>query len=215
MADDASADRRMTERMINFSDAVFAVSLTLLALELRPPASGEGIDFWAGLLELAPEFASLLISFALASLWWAVHLLVMRELTQFDWPTAIFNLVFLFFIVLVPFAAATFGSNMEQEEPLALYWVINAGAAFAMTLMFFVMSRDKGRLIGGIGWGERLLRIFQSAAPGIVFALGAYWALSDQIWLSRFCATLLAPIMMLVGVFGGLLKRRRLKAATA
>jgi uncharacterized membrane protein len=215
MADDASADRRMTERMINFSDAVFAVSLTLLALELRPPASGEGIDFWAGLLELAPEFASLLISFALASLWWAVHLLVMRELTQFDWPTAIFNLVFLFFIVLVPFAAATFGSNMEQEEPLALYWMINAGAAFAMTLMFFVMSRDKGRLIGGIGWGERLLRIFQSAAPGIVFALGAYWALSDQIWLSRFCATLLAPIMMLVGVFGGLLKRRRLKAATA
>jgi uncharacterized membrane protein len=215
MADDPSADRRMTERMVNFSDAVFAVSLTLLALELRPPASGEGVDFWAGLLDLAPEFASLLISFALASLWWAVHLLVMRELTRFDWPTAIFNLVFLFFIVLVPFAAATFGSNMEEEEPLALYWMINAGAAFAMTLMFFVMSRDKGRLIGGIGWGERLLRIFQSAAPGIVFALGAYWALTDQIWLSRFCAMLLAPIMMLVGVFGGLLKRRRLKPARA
>ena len=215
MADDTSADRRMLDRMMTFSDGVFAVALTLLALELQPPASGEGADFWGGVLTLVPEFASLLISFALASLWWAVHLLVTRELTQFDWPTAIFNLIFLFFIVLLPFAAATFGSNMQANEPLALYWMINAGTAFSMALLFFVMSRGKGRLIGGIGWGERVLRIVQAGAPGVVFALGAYWALADQIWLSRFCAMLLAPIMMIVGILGGMLHRRRLRRAAA
>jgi uncharacterized membrane protein len=215
MAEDTSADRRMLDRMLTFSDGVFAVALTLLALELQPPASGEGVDFWAGVLALIPTFASLLISFALASLWWAVHLLVTRELTQFDWPTAIFNLIFLFFIILLPFAAATFGSNMQENEPLALYWMINAGAAFAMALLFFVMSRDRGRLIGGIGWGERLLRIFQAGAPGVVFALGAYWALTDQIWLSRFCAMLLAPIMMMVGILGAMLRRRKLRSAAA
>ena len=215
MKDDASADRRMLDRMLTFSDGVFAVALTLLALELQPPASGEGADFWAGVLALVPGCASLLISFALASLWWAVHLLVTRELVQFDWPTAICNLFFLFFIVLLPFAAATFGSNMQANEPLALYWMINAGAAFAMAMLFFVMSRDKGRLIGGIGWGERLLRIVQAGAPGVVFALGAYWALVDQIWLSRFCAVLLAPIMMTVGILAGMLHRRKLRTAAA
>jgi uncharacterized membrane protein len=215
MADDASADRRMADRMINFSDAVFAVALTLLALELTPPASGEGVDFWAGVLEMVPDFASLLISFALASLWWAVHMSATREMTVFDWPTAIFNLVFLFFIVLLPFSAATFASNMQAPEPLALYWMINAGASFAMTLMFFVMSRDKGRLIGGIGPGERMLRLFQALAPGIVFSLGAYWGVTDQIWLSRFCCVLLAPLMMFSGIFGGMMQRSRLKKAAA
>jgi uncharacterized membrane protein len=208
MAEDASADRRMADRMIFFSDAVFAVALTLLALELHPPEGVDGAAFWAELAQRIPQIASLVISFALAALWWSVHLMATRELRAFDWPTAIFNMVFLFFIVLLPFAAATFGSSMELSAPLALYWMINAGASFAMTLMFFVMSRDRGRLIGGIGPGERVLRLLQAIAPGVVFTLGAYWAMSDQIWLARFCAMLLAPLMMVLGVFNGMLKRR-------
>lgn len=214
MADDASADRRMTDRMIMFSDSVFAVALTLLALELAPPLGG-GQAFWDSLVTQIPQFASLVISFALASLWWAVHMSATRELITFDWPTAICNLVFLFFIVLLPFAADTFGSNMESNEPLGLYWVINACASFAMTLMFFVMTRGKGRLVGGIGPGERFLNLLRSFAPGVVFALGAYWAFNDQIWLSRFCCVLLAPIMMILGIAAGILNKHKAKKAQA
>lgn len=203
----------LVDRLFAFSDGVFAVALTLLALELRAPAGLEGAEFWAAISALLPQAASLVISFALASLWWLVHLAATRELKTFDWPTAMFNLVFLFFIVLLPFAGATFGSNVEGEAPLALYWMINAAASFSMTVMFFVMSRGGGRLIGGVTTGERLLRLYQAAAPGIVFVLGAYWALTDQIWLSRFCCVLLAPLMMAVGVVDGWMKRRRSRAA--
>jgi uncharacterized membrane protein len=214
MTDDASVERRQADRMINFSDAVFAVALTLLALELRPPEGLDGPEFWGQVIELIPQMASLIISFALASLWWAVHIMVTRELVVFDWPTALCNLLFLFFIVLLPFAAGTFGANMDLEAPLALYWIINAGVSFSMTLMFFVMSRDKGRLMGGIGWGERIVRLLQAASPGMVFVLGAYWALIDQIWLSRFCCMLMAPIMIALGTIGGMLERRRQRLAT-
>ncbi|HJS80970.1 MAG TPA: TMEM175 family protein [Vitreimonas sp.] len=215
MADDPSADRRMLDRMMTFSDGVFAVALTLLALELRPPEGLDGTAFWVEIIQLIPQTASLMISFALASLWWAVHLLVTRELTSFDWPTALCNLVFLFFIVLLPFAAGTFGSNMDLTDPLALYWMINACVSFSMTLMYFVMTRDGGRLVGGIGWGERIVRLLQAAAPGMVFVLGAYWALVDQIWLSRFCCVLMAPIMIVLGTIGGMLERRRMRVARA
>jgi len=215
MAEDASADRRMLDRMMTFADGVFAVALTLLALELRPPEGLDGAAFWVEVLQLIPQTASLMISFALASLWWAVHLMVTRELTAFDWPTALCNLAFLFFIVLLPFAAGTFGANMDLAAPLALYWMINACVSFSMTLMFFVMSRDKGRLIGGIGWGERIVRLLQAAAPGMVFVLGAYWALVGEIWLSRFCCVLMAPIMIVLGTLGGMLERRRARRAAA
>jgi uncharacterized membrane protein len=214
MSEAASADRRMIDRVIVFSDAVFAFALTLLALEIRLPANLAGdAELWAQLRLLAPQFGAFLISFALASLWWVVHMAATRELVAFDWPTVICNLLFLFFIVLLPFAAGAFGANITNNAALALYWAVNAGASFAMTLLFFVMSRGKGRLIGGIGPGERALRLLQSVAPGIVFALGAYWALNDQIWLSRFCSVLLAPVYMIAGIIGGMMRRRKARAS--
>jgi len=215
MADDASADRRMLDRMILFSDAVFAFALLLLAAEIRLPEGIDDATIWPQLALLAPQFASFLISFGLASLWWAVHLSATRELRTFDWPTALCNLLFLLCIVLLPFAADTFGANMMANAPLGLYWCVNAAASAAMTLLYIVMTRDKGRLVGGIRGGERLLHICQALAPGVVFALGAYWAFTDQIWLSRFCAVLLAPIMMTLGLIGGAMRRRKLRPANA
>jgi uncharacterized membrane protein len=209
MADDTSADRRMLDRMILFSDAVFAFALLLLASEIALPDNITDGTIWTELAALGPQFASFLISFALASLWWTVHLSATRELQTFDWPTTLCNLFFLLFIILLPFAANTFGADMMGTGSLGIYWCINAAASFSMALMYFVMSRDKGRLVGGIGWGERLLRITQAAAPGVVFALGAYWAFSGEVWLSRFCAMLLGPILMITGIIGGMLKKRR------
>lgn len=209
MAENASADRRMLDRMIFFSDAVFAFALLLLAAEIRLPNGIDDETIWPQLAVLAPQIAAFLISFGLASLWWAVHLSATRELRTFDWPTALCNLLFLLCIVLLPFAADAFGANMMANAPLGLYWCVNAAASAAMTLLFFVMSRDHGRLIGGIAWGERLLRLAQASAPGIVFALGALWAFTDQIWLSRFGCVLLAPIMTVLGIIGGVLQRRR------
>ena len=44
---------------------------------------------FAELAALAPQLASFLISFGLASLWWVVHLSATRDLRTFDWPTTI------------------------------------------------------------------------------------------------------------------------------
>jgi uncharacterized membrane protein len=195
--------------MILFSDAVFAFALLLLAADIRLPDTINDENIWAELTVLAPQFASFLISFGLASLWWTVHLSATREMQTFDWPTALCNLLFLLCIVLLPFAADTFGANMRANAPLGLYWCVNAAAAAAMTLLYITMTRDKGRLVGGISAGERLLHIAQSIGPGVVFALGAYWAFTGQIWLSRFCCVLLGPLMMILGIIGGMMKRRK------
>ena len=215
MADDTSADQRMLDRMILFSDAVFAFALLLLAADIRLPPGIDDTNIWAHTADLAPQLFSFVISFGLASLWWTVHLSATRELKAFDWPTTLCNLVFLFFIVLLPFAADTFGANMMASAPLGLYWCVNAAASAAMTLLYIVMTRDNGRLVGGISGGERLLHVAQALTPGIVFALGAYWAFTGQIWLSRFCCVLLGPLMMVLGIVSGMMERAKAKKAAA
>jgi uncharacterized membrane protein len=212
MAEGAVRDQAV-ERMIFFSDAVFAFALTLLALEIRVPANVPEAQFWDAIWALAPQAGAFLISFALAALWWFVHAAAVKEWRVFDGLTAVSNLIFLFFIMLLPFAASTFGGNILNNDGLGIYWVINAGASFSMALTFFVMSRGKGRLIGGIGAGERLLRIVQAGAPGVVFVLGAYWAFTDQVWLSRFCCAFLAPVYFVTGMVDAALSRRRARAA--
>lgn len=208
MAEARSADKRMLERMIFFGDAVFAFALTLLALEVRLPAEIAAGRFWAEVAALAPQLGAFLISFALAAMWWLVHLAVTRQLHVFDWPTALCNLLFLLFIVLLPFAAATFGSNINNNDALGLYWCVNAGVAFALTLMFLVMSRGGGRLIGGVSKARRWLHVTQAALPGLVFVLGAYWAFTDLTWPARLCGFLIAPAMLMLGLIEARMARK-------
>ena len=63
----AVADQRMLDRMILFSDAVFAFALLLLASDLRLPETITDETIWSELAALAPQLASFLISFGLAS----------------------------------------------------------------------------------------------------------------------------------------------------
>ena len=160
-----SHDARMADRMVFFSDAVFAIVLTLLVLELRPPELHGEDELWAALGGLSRHFAAFAITFGLVALWWLIHMRVTRRLAIFDWPTAICNLLFLFFICLTPFASALYGENFTSMATLELYWGVNLGASLSMTLLFFVMNRGGGRLVGGVGWREWTFRLIQSLAP--------------------------------------------------
>lgn len=191
-------DARMVDRMLFFSDAVFAIALTLLVLELRPPHAepGEEVALRANVGGLISHFAAFVISFALAGGWWLVHLNAARQLQHFDWPTAICNLVFLLWIALLPFAAAFFGVNFWSAASLAVYWVINAGAALSMTLLWLTMSRDRGRLIGGVTGRQRWGAALFTLGSGAACLAGAYFAFENQLWQSRFSWLLMAPFFV-------------------
>jgi uncharacterized membrane protein len=191
-------DARLVDRMLFFSDAVFAIVLTLLALELRPPEI-EGPDqaLWPALAGMIEHFLAFAMSFALIGLWWAVHVRVTRKLIVFDWLCAICNLLVLACITVIPFATAVFGENTSSLAALQFYWWVSAAAAFSMTLMFLVTTRDKGRLIGGIDRGEWWFRLTQALAPGIAFIAGIYFCATGQVWLARFAAAFMLPIMLL------------------
>lgn len=190
-------DGRMVDRMLFFSDAVFAIVLTLLAIELHAPHAETNAELMSGLAAMAPKFFAFIISFALIGLWWSVHMRLTRRLIAFDWPTAVANLLALAFITLLPFASAVFGQNVGNNSALLVYWVVSAGAAWAMTLFFLVMTRDGGRLVGGLRGREWWGWFLSSIAPGVAFTLGIYFALTEQVWLTRFAWAFMIPIQVL------------------
>lgn len=200
-------DARMIHRLVFFSDAVFAIVLTLLAIELHAPEIEEH-GLWAALSAMWPKFFAFAMSFALIALWWLVHMRVLRRLVVFDWFTAIANVLVLASVTMLPFATSVFGENAGDLDALQFYWWVSLATSLSMTLLFLVTTRGKGRLLGGITAGEWFFRLTQSIAPAIAFALGIYFCATNQEWLARFAAVYMFPIMM----FGRLFYRAPKKA---
>ena len=73
-------EMRMVDRMLFFSDAVFAIVLTLLVLELRPPEASDDAGLAIALKALSPKFFAFAASFALVSIFWTAHMAITRRL---------------------------------------------------------------------------------------------------------------------------------------
>lgn len=100
------------ERLLFFSDAVFAIALTLLALELPVPEGDSDRALWQSFLDhLDREYLTFLISFLVISRFWMVHHAFFARAVAADRRLIQLNLVYLLWIVLLPFATKVLGDD--------------------------------------------------------------------------------------------------------
>lgn len=133
------------ERLILFSDAVFAIAITLLVIEIKIPDIHTDVSDKALLDELGhliPKFIGFIISFMLIGLYWTVHHRMFGFVTSFDGKLLWMNLFFLFFIALMPFSTGFYGEysgtelfTKELKVPLTFY-VLNF---FCVGMMNYLM----------------------------------------------------------------------------
>jgi uncharacterized membrane protein len=110
--------RRATpERLSLFSDAVFAVLITVLVLELRPP---ERPTFEA-LLALWPTWLSYAVSYLFIAIVWANHHYLMRYADEATPSLLWFNFAHLFSISLLPLSTAWMAVSKLAPQPVAFY----------------------------------------------------------------------------------------------
>jgi uncharacterized membrane protein len=122
-ADDAQRFGRNTlafSRVVNLSDAVFAIALTLLVLTLDVPTA-EPQRLAAALVDQLPQFVAFALSFALvANLWWQHHRLL--DLLESIEPGVIgVNLVLLAFVALVPYPTSLLGVAPGTSTAVILF----------------------------------------------------------------------------------------------
>jgi uncharacterized membrane protein len=97
------------ERMILFSDAVFAIVITLMAIEIRVPEFEHGANYSFvshELVKIIPNLIAYAVSFFFIGSIWYQHLQLFSLLKDFDKGVVVRNLIMLFFIGLFPFSAA-------------------------------------------------------------------------------------------------------------
>jgi uncharacterized membrane protein len=97
-------EARGTDRLIFFSDAVVAIAITLLALELPVPAGRDVSEFWKSVRENVGHYLAFLISFMVIAASWGGHHRVFRAVERIDTPLRLINMFWLLTIVVNPLA---------------------------------------------------------------------------------------------------------------
>lgn len=115
-------DHRL-ERLVFFSDAVFAIAITLLVIEIHVPKLGNAApaEALAELQDLLPSFFGFALSFVVIGRFWIGHHNAMGHLSRYTprllWP----NLLLLMAIAFMPFATAFMAQNIGQLVPTLFY----------------------------------------------------------------------------------------------
>ena len=190
--------RLLLARMLLFSDAVFAIVLTLLALDLRMPTGFDDAHLYQGLIAMKGELIAFAVSFAIVAVFWIAHLTVLRSLARFDWGVAIANLVFLFTVTVTPFTTTLVGDDGTMGNGWRLYCVSIIAISLAQVVLLLVSHRDETRLLLDAHHGRLWVRILRACAPGLAFAVGLILSLVGQHFLASLC-WVLTPLPILAG----------------
>ena len=135
-----------------------------------------------------------------------------RQLIVFDWPVIWANLLFLFTITMTPLMSTIAGSFGNLGDAWAIYCAFMVAIGAAQTLLFMVVSRGGGRLVGGLTGREYLHRLLRAMSPGLGFGAGLALNLAGYEYAGALCWVLIPVIMIAARLLFG---PRRAKRAAA
>jgi uncharacterized membrane protein len=132
------------DRFNAFSDGVFAIAATLLALELTVPVQPDRL--LPALVEQWPEFLGYLISFAFIGGMWITHARMTRLMKQGDAAVFGINLLVLLFIAVLPFTTSLMVANLtgpDVEVAVLIYGLNVLIASLLLSFLLVYISRDR------------------------------------------------------------------------
>lgn len=134
------ADTREYARVVNLSDGVFAIALTLLVLTLDAP-DVPAARLAATLLEEIPQVIVFALSFALvANIWWFHHKIV-SQLAELDVVTIALNFVMLGLVALIPFPTSLVGNAPTERAAVLPFIGVFLAIAIVCLLMVLWVAR--------------------------------------------------------------------------
>ena len=161
------------DRVVFFSDAVFAIAITLLAIELKPPAEALIAQFGAAgaWMHQIPLFVAFVISVLVTALFWAGHMQAWKMVERVTPGLLWLNIGQLMFVALMPFATVLYSESFMSEHvaPLVGYCLVLTGISLFSFLTRRAMVRSHGvaQKLGPVGTRWFLAR---TLVPLIVFA---------------------------------------------
>ncbi len=185
-------------RLEAFSDAVLAIIVTIMVLELKAP---HGTD-WVSLKPLVPVFISYVMSFLFVGVYWGNHHHLLHTVKRMSAGIMLSNLHLLFWLSMVPFATAWMGENHFEAITVAVYAGLLCTCGLAYTILqksIEACHRDDMRLKRvmkshtkkGIGSVIAYLSAIPLAyvepyiSVGIFIAVAIWWLVPDRNFMGE------------------------------
>lgn len=136
-------------RFEQFSDGVFAIAITLLALELHPPHLTNP-DILKAILELAPlipTFVTFIISFVTIAIFWVNHHQLTQMIETINRRRILWaNIVFLMFVTLIPFATQSVSSHPFHHMSVLTYSLVLFGSSVSFSVVRYFIHKSAGEV---------------------------------------------------------------------
>ena len=137
-------------RLTAFTDGVVAILITVLVLELRPPAG----DRFGDIVHLKGRLLAYLLSFVFVAIYWVNHHHLFQVVRRIDGRVLWTNIHLLFWLSLTPVATAWLGGTGVKAGPVAAYTLVQLGcslAYFGLTIALLVQHETESELHRAIG----------------------------------------------------------------
>jgi len=108
------------DRLVFFSDAVVAIAITLLALELKVKPAGAHFAF-SDILAAWHKFAAFFLSFIIIAVFWVNHHRFFVYIKAVDSKLMVYNICWLMFLVLLPFTSSLISDDFFNKPAMLLY----------------------------------------------------------------------------------------------
>lgn len=140
------------ERVVLFSDAIFAIAITLLIIEIRipdiPKEALSDAKLWSSLVSIIPKFIGFFVSFFVIGLYWLAHHRLFKFVNHCSEKLLWYNLLFMLPIVIMPFSTAFLSEyySATVRLPLGIYMVTICFAGFFSYRLWRLVGNPKNHL---------------------------------------------------------------------
>jgi uncharacterized membrane protein len=198
---EAEAERGIVlERVIFFSDAVFAIAITLLVLDVRLPdlIANTNAALIRSLVEEGASLAAFALSFAVIAAFWIGHMRTFRAVVRTDPRFIALNLLFLAFIALLPFPTSVLARYGDLTAAAVFYGIYALITALLSTLLW-VYAASIGHLLSPAVTPDIARFVtYRAAAVPLVFAISIPIALLVGPFAAELVWVLAFPIQALI-----------------
>ena len=181
------ADRKTyaPERLLAFSDAVMAVAITLLVLDLKLPEGVSDADLGAVLRGSLHGVGVYALSFVVIGLFWMGHHQQFSNIRRVDGPLMWLNLLFLMAIGLIPFATSIL-SDHGDALPTMLYAGVLVSACLVSAALWAYARRDPALMPADVPRSVRREGLLTPLLTALVFGLSIpiafFWSPAAGQW---------------------------------
>ena len=186
------------ERVLTFTDGVFAIIITILVLDIRVPEKLGEQSLRDALDEVGPTLVAWIISFLITGMYWVWHRDVFSRVRAVNRDVVWLNLLFLMPVALIPFASSLLGEYNREPLALHVYGAVLIAASVLRALMFGYLARHPQLLNAPMSHRGR--RIGQIVALGPVAVYAIAMAAADAAPAISLTLIGLMPLLYFFGI---------------